>query len=71
MVPHKDMTRRTLFELALNFVAVIKWTPAASDIDTVLDSLKVLDRNFQSLSALRKSLLFGTSNLQMGLRRSS
>jgi hypothetical protein len=33
-------------ELALNFVAVIKWTPAASDIDTVLDSLKLLDRNF-------------------------
>jgi len=24
MVPHKDMTHRTLLELALNFVALIK-----------------------------------------------
>ena len=28
MVPHKDMTDRTLLELALNFVALIKWPPA-------------------------------------------
>jgi len=28
MVPHMDMTRRTLPEPALNFVALIKWTPA-------------------------------------------